>query len=514
MEHHRPPFRKRNRGRIIKGKKLHFAVMELNQTQQPAIVLTADESLMSNFKHRIYYGFAPCFPTNILVESELNKFCPPVRCHPDGRAKIAPLSLRAVESVLHKSGFKQGEYAIVHPKYLNRFVGPKTRIVGVSTIDPKGVGPITKTLRSLYGGESYTMKFFNSTMEAIKTLKKKHHVKVVVGGPGAWQLSSETTLDSYGIDYLVMGEAENIIPQLFMELVDGRTNRFPRIITGKPAMVEDIPPIIGATTNGLVEVSRGCGRGCTWCFSSTAGGMRCLPVETIKKSAETNATNGVFDITLQSDDALLYGSKPKRFVPDSDAVLTLLKELYSTEGVRSVSFLHFSAASIVADPDIIPRITAFMKSHDKRTRKHFEVQIGIETGSPHMIEKYMRGKALPFKPNEWPTIVKKASQILKENGWFCYATLILGLPEEKAEDITQTIDLIKNLRNSRMAFIPLFFVPVATLKLKESSDFFHENIMQKYGLLFHELRKHNEKIASRYRRHKHILDFFLFTSNS
>ncbi|MEM2805713.1 MAG: radical SAM protein [Candidatus Bathyarchaeia archaeon] len=487
--------------------------MGLNKAQRPAIVLTADESLMSNFKNRVYYGFAPCFPTDILTESELKKFCPPLKCHPDGRAKLAPLSLRVVESILHKAGFNQGEYVTTHPKYLNRIVGPETRVLGVSTIDPQGFGPLTKTLHSLYGGESYTKKLFFNTMEKIKALKEKHHVKVVVGGAGAWQLSSETTLDKYGIDHLILGEAENVIPQLFKELVERNFSSFSRIIKSKPASVEDIPPITGATTNGLIEVSRGCGRGCTWCYSSTAGGMRCLPIDTVKKSAEANARNGMVDITLQSDDVLLYGSNSKKFVPNTDAVLTLLEELYLTKGIRSVSFLHFSVASIVAEPDIIPKITAFMRSRDKRARKSFEVQMGIETGSPRIIERYMRGKALPFKPDEWPIIVKEASQILKENGWLCYATLILGLPGEKNEDVEQTIGLIKTLKDSSMAVIPLFFVPIAGTKLEEDSDFSSENVWQKYGPLIRELKKHNEKIAQHYKRYRHILDFFSFADN-
>lgn len=487
--------------------------MRLNQAQRPAIVLTADESLMSNFKNRVYYGFAPCFPANILIESELKKFCPPLKCHPDGRAKLAPLPLRAVESILHRAGFKQGEYMITHPKYLNRFVRPETRILGVSTIDPQGFGPLTKTLHLLYGGEPYTKKLFSITMEKIKALKEKHHVKVVVGGAGAWQLSSETTLDKYGIDHLILGEGENVIPQLFRELVERDAASFSRIIRSKPASVEDIPPITGATTNGLIEVSRGCGRGCAWCYSSTAGNMRCIPINTIKKSAETNARNGVVDITLQSDDVLLYGSNSKRFVPNPDTLLTLLKELYLTKGIRSVSFLHFSAASIVAEPDIIPKITAFMMSHDKRARKNFEVQMGIETGSPRIMEKYMRGKALPFKPDEWPTIVKEASQILKENGWFCYATLILGLPEEKTEDVEQTIELVKTLKDSSMAVIPLFFVPIAGTKLEKHSEFSDETVRQKYGILLRELKRHNEKIAHHHKRYRHILDFFSFIDN-
>jgi radical SAM superfamily enzyme YgiQ (UPF0313 family) len=126
--------------------------------------------------------------------------------------------------------------------------------------------------------------------------------------------------------------------------------------------------------------------------------MRCIPIDVIKKSAEVNVRSKMADILLQSDDILLYGSKSSKFIPDPDAVLTLLKELYSINGIRNVSFLHFSFASIVASPNIIPKITNFLRGHGC-TR--FEVQIGIETGSSRLIEKYMRGKVLPFTPDEF-----------------------------------------------------------------------------------------------------------------
>lgn len=484
--------------------------MRLHQNQKPTIVLTADDSLMSNFRQRTYYGFASCFSSNIIMESEIKKICPSVKSYPDGKAKLAPLSLRILESILYGAGFKKEEIATVHPKNLNKIAGPKTKIIGVSTIDPRGLGPLTKTLCSLHGGEPYTKKFFNRLISITKNLKAKYHVKVIVGGPGAWQLSSERLLNNYGIDYLIIGEAENVVPHLFKEIVAGNADCFPKIIEGKPANVEDIPSISGPTTNGLIEISRGCGRGCKWCFSSTQGSMRCLPPYTIKKSAEVNVKGKMANITLQSDDVLLYGSNSKKFLPDPDAVLTLLKELYSTKGIKSISLLHFSIASVVADADIIPKVTSFIRSHDMRARKYFDVQIGIETGSPNMIEEHMRGKTLPFSPVEWPTTVKKASQILKENGWFCYATLILGLPGENRDDIMQTIELIRDIRDSSMAVIPLFFVPLSTTQLRGELRLSRKSMLQKYGLLFSELVKHNEKIVSRYKKNKQILEFFPF----
>jgi len=463
--------------------------------KQARIVLTADEGMMSDFGNRLYYGYAACLPTRSFTKSRFRTlFCPPVKCHSDGRAKLAPLSLRLVESILHRCGFNENEYAILHPKYLGRFVGPKTRIVGVSAIDPRGLGPVSTTVCSPSSGIPYSRVLFANLLNRIKALKEKYSFKVVVGGPGAWQLADEKILDEYGIDYLVMGEAEKVIPELFTRLVCDDNSDPLRIITGKTSRAAEIPPILHGSTNGLIEASRGCGRGCAWCSSSVAGPMRFIPMDTIKKSAEVNVRSKNADVLLQSDDILLYGSKSRKFVPDLDAVLTLLNELYSINGIGNVSFLHFSFASIVASPYIIPKITHLLKDHGC-TR--FEVQIGIETGSPRLIGKHMPGKALPFRPDEWPKIVKEAARILRENRWLCYATLILGLPEESSEDVAKTIKLVKELRDYPLVIMPLFFVPVTITQFRECKRFSYKKILKEHTLLFYEVWKHNEGIASR-----------------
>jgi len=447
-----------------------------------------------------------CFPTNILAESELKEYCQPLKCYPDGKARRAPLSLRVIEAVLHYSGFEKNEYATV-PRYnLKKFVGEETKVIAVSTMDPEGLGPLTQTLQLFYGinTEPYTKTAFNRLMTEIKTLKKKYkQIKVVVGGPGAWQLSSHELLEKHGIDHLIIGEVERIAPKLFGSLAAEEKASFPKIIVSEPADVDIIPSILDATINGLVEVSRGCGRGCSWCFSSTSGRMRCLPIEKIKKSVKANLKGKTAEITLQSDDILLYESNSKRFIPDPDAVLSLMKELYSIDKVGSVLPIHFSIASIAADPDLLSKLTALIKEKSVNLNSEkFVVQIGIETGSPRIIERCMRGKTLPFNPYEWPKIVKEALKTLDEEGWFCYGTLIFGFPEEDEGDINQTIELIRNLKGLKAIIVPLIFTFLNTESEKAKSP--KKETLWKYLPLLYEIQRHNEKTASRYGNLSHI----------
>jgi len=46
-------------------------------------------------------------------------------------------------------------------------------------------------------------------------------------------------------------------------------------------------------------------------------------------------------------------------------------------------------------------------------------------------------------------------------------TLIVGLPEEKEEDIIKTMELVDDLKHVRSFIVPLFFVPLGRLKRED-----------------------------------------------
>ena len=87
-------------------------------------------------------------------------------------------------------------------------------------------------------------------------------------------------------------------------------------------------------------------------------------------------------------------------------------------------------------------------------------ETGIETGSPRLMKKYMAGKMLPFKPEQWQEVVTNAFGILNDNDWYPLATLIIGLPDEKEEDMLQTLELMDKLKDYNAFYVPLFFVPL------------------------------------------------------
>jgi len=76
------------------------------------------------------------------------------------------------------------------------------------------------------------------------------------------------------------------------------------------------------------------------------------------------------------------------------------------------------------------------------------------------MRKYMGGKMLPYKPEQWQEVVTDAFGILNDNDWYPLATLIVGLPEETEEDVMATLELMDKLKGYNAFYVPLFFVPL------------------------------------------------------
>jgi len=88
----------------------------------------------------------------------------------------------------------------------------------------------------------------------------------------------------------------------------------------------------------------------------------------------------------------------------------------------------------------------------------------------------MPAKAHPFKAEEWPQVAFEGMGIMHDNKLVPACTLIVGLPEEKEEDILKTMELVDDLKHVRSLIVPLFFVPLGQLTNK---NWFHETEMTK-----------------------------------
>jgi hypothetical protein len=143
------------------------------------IVLTADRSLMTNYRGNFLYGFIACGPYELVPEFVFDKlFCPSVETDKNsGEVKVAQCGLRRIESALLKD-YSRNEIMIAHPEMLDRCIGPDTKVLGVNVMDPLGMAPVTTTMSP--EKLSYVAMKFKKMCASIIQLKKKYGFKVVV----------------------------------------------------------------------------------------------------------------------------------------------------------------------------------------------------------------------------------------------------------------------------------------------------------------------------------------------
>ena len=421
------------------------------------IVLTSDRTLMSEYGGGIFMGFSACVPKGLVPDYVyFNFFCPSIKVGPNGEAEVAPCGLRRIEAALLEYGFDRDEVIVAHPEYLDRVIGPETKAIGINETDPLGIGPATTTFTELFGGEAYMAIKFREII--FHPSVQKYRPKIIVGGPGAWQLEvHEEVRHQYGIDCVVVGEAEEIAGPLFEKAVKGE--ELPEVVHGTVTPPEKVPNLRGPTVCGIVEIARGCGRGCAFC-EPTLAKLRSFPIEKIVKDVEVNIRAGRQPI-LHAEDVLRYGAKG--LVPEKEKVLKLLKAVRAVEGVEHIGMSHFALSSVAAAPDLVEEMTPLLGADEKHWASG---QTGIETGSPNMIAKHMRGKVKPFRPEEWPDVVVRAFEIMRENNWVPCSTIIIGLPGETEKDVELTIDLVERLRPFKSLIVPLFFVAMGILRRK------------------------------------------------
>jgi radical SAM superfamily enzyme YgiQ (UPF0313 family) len=240
-------------------------------------------------------------------------FLAPYVPHDNGIARYAPYGLRKIEAALLRY-YKRNEVVVAHPLYIDRFISNDTKIVAVNTMDPLGMGPVTMMFS--YGGRltPYTKKRFYELTARINYLRRKngYKFKIIVGGPGAWQFNyvNNNELKRLEIDHIIIGETEHVITDLFREIEE---NEMPKLMNIRTwPSIEEIPVIVGASTHGLIEVMRGCGRGCSFCEPNLRYG-RFMPLEKIDEEIKVNVKMGQNSIWVHSEDIFLYKVESRGF---------------------------------------------------------------------------------------------------------------------------------------------------------------------------------------------------------
>jgi radical SAM superfamily enzyme YgiQ (UPF0313 family) len=421
------------------------------------VVLVADRTLMAPYQI-LFEGMLAASQTTSTPRALLNLLVLPRARSSNGRAPRAPLGLRRIEAACLAGGLSPDDVAIVGEDQLEGAIGPDTRVVGISSGEPAGRGMNSSTMTAVTGGRILPEDCFLRLVRRVRSLVEKSApgAKVVLGGPGAWQARQDPAArQAAGADHVVTGYAEGNAAGIFKSLLGGESP--PDVISGLGARPEEIPPIRGASTMGVVELSRGCGLGCHFCTMAREP-MLHLPPETVLSDARTNIAAGQRNIAILSEDFFRYGGSGGR--PQPSAVLSLLGELRRIDGLRMLQIDHANLSTVErwSDEDLesARRLLTGETGH-----RFLWVNVGVETASGELLRANGgKGKMGGVRADQWGDYSAEQVRRLIRSGFFPLVSLVIGLPGETREDVLRTIDWVRSFRDERLAVFPVLYAPI------------------------------------------------------
>lgn len=445
------------------------------------IVLTAP--LTEAIDHAGYFIQMAMASLPVWLEGILNRKYPDwrkVERYEDGSAKYMPAGVRLVEKSLQRQ-YSKDDIVCCFPEDLEKFVGPNTRVIGVSTHNPLGVTFAAGVYTSIFGSSKMPINshYSRELFAQIKSNPHRENFKVIVGGSGGWQIIQTDMYEELGIDCIVDGRSEsNDTLDLFAKAIRGED--LPKeIVVKHPTDRDSIMFPDTRTTFGVVEMTTGCGRRCKFCVPDLNPQID-LPKDKIMDAVRANVREGNKQISLATEDMFIWGqvhTDTPFYFPNREALVDLYKDIVDTPGVEQHVLSHSTIAPAVVDPIMIKQLSdillpkspihfPYLSTHPEK--KALAPLIGLETGSIKMAKKVMPTKGIPFAIDHWQSVVLEGLRVLNENNWFPAMTLIVGNPDETDEDIMATLDLVYEMeRRGLFAFlIPSIFTPLHDTRME------------------------------------------------
>ncbi len=253
---------------------------------------------------------------------------------------------------------------------------------------------------------------------------------------------------------LFEGYGEAAVPALFGDILAGRS--VPGHVEEKSTAGNAIPSILSPSLLGIVELSRGCGKGCRFCTVSRKP-MVHLPVETILSDVECNVAGGLTSVVSGSEDFFRYGAAGSEV--DFNKLRSLLVAMKKVDGLSFMQIDHANVSSVlqlsVAELKEIRTLLTWKKQSD-----FLWVNLGVESANGRLVAANSPGKIAPFAADDWKEMVRDAVDRLGSAGFFPVLSLILGLPGETEDDVAATLELVREMAAGRAAVFPIFYEPV------------------------------------------------------
>ena len=446
------------------------------------IVLTAP--LTEIIDHAGYFIQMGMASLPVWMERFLNDKYPKwreVEYNADGSARYMPAGVRLVEKSLLRE-YGEDDLVACYPDDLDQFIGPKTRVIAVSTHNPLGVTFAAGVYTSMFGSSKMPINshYARALFARIKASPYRGNFKVIVGGSGGWQIIKTDTYEELSVDCVVEGRSESSdTMRLFAQAIRGEA--LPRQVEVKhPTDRDAILFPDKRTTFGVVEMTTGCGRRCQFCVPDLNPQID-LPKEKIMSAVRANVRDGNKQVSLATEDMFIWGqvhTETPFYFPNREALLSLYSEIVNTPGVEQHVLSHATITPAVVDPLLIKQLSEILlpksplhfpmlSSHPQH--KALVPLIGLETGSVRMARQIMPSKGVPFAIEDWPSVVLEGLRVLNENNWFPAMTLMVGNPGETDEDVTETLDLIYEVERRGLFafFIPSIFTPLHDTRMEK-----------------------------------------------
>jgi radical SAM superfamily enzyme YgiQ (UPF0313 family) len=274
-------------------------------------------------------------------------------------------------------------------------------------------------------------------------------IKVVLGGPHANIYPKETAnLDN--VDYVVLGEGEEILPKLVRN-IDNKKNlkkikgivfkeKKKIVVTGIPPRIEELDRLpfpsrymtpykkyssLLAKRSPITTMitSRGCPYNCLFCDRQPMGKIfRTRSAQNVVDEFEECTEMGIHEFILH-DDTFTVGKK---------RVIEICKEV-----IRRRLDIGFDIRARVNTVDY-EMLKMLKKAGCER------IHYGVESGNQYILNVLRKGITIEQ--------IRDAFRITKKVGIDTFAFFMIGSPEERRENIMETIGFAKQLNSDYVHF--------------------------------------------------------------
>jgi len=261
-----------------------------------------------------------------------------------------------------------------------------------------------------------------SLLGSFKRLKKKKKMVIGVGGCVAQQEGENIVKKSPVVDFVVGTHNLSLVPSLIERV---QNNFPPQVAVDYRSDWEQLPIGISSGVCGLVSISRGCNKNCSFCIvPKTRGPEVSRPLEEVVREVKYLVAQGSKEIILLGQTVNSWGNdlKPRKKFVD------LLEAVCAVEGVKRVRFTSPHPQEMRSE------LIDFVRDSEVMC-KHFHMP--LQSGSNKILKLMNRN----YRKERYLAIIDEIKSKIPE----CAITtdIIVGFPYETEEDFQETLDVVQ-----------------------------------------------------------------------